>query len=425
MILDGLLQLVGASAEDDADDRSPTSDFWFNPIGYSSAFGGYLAPDLAMRCAAVFACVKIIAETLGSLPCITYRRLDRGKERATDHAMYRLLRYQPNRWQTPIQFFEMLTAHAALRGTGYAEKRYNGAGVLEELVPLHPDYMRVDELEDGRLGFLYTERRSGTVYRYNEDEIFLLPGFSTQGRLGLSVVQYMAQSIGMALSAEEYGARFFQNDATPGGILSHPTHFKDKEARENFRKAWQRAQTGSNRQKTAVLEDGMKFEALGITNVEAQFLESRKFQISDIARVFRMPLVLLGETEKSTSWGTGIEQFMLAFVTHTIRPWCTRWEQGLALDFFVDDAGEPEFFCEFLLDALLRGDIKTRYEAYSKGIQDGHLLRNEAREMENRNPLPGLDEPLTPSNTQRSDQTKPAGDQPTAADSSNEDDSNA
>lgn len=380
-------------------DRSPDSDFWFTPL-FAAAGGRRVSADQALSVSAVFACVRIIAETIGSLPCITYRRLARGKERATDHPMYALLRYHPNERQTALEFFEMMTAHVALRGNGYAEKVYRGP-VLEQLVPLHPDCMRVDRLDNGRLGYLYTNPHTHERVRYLEDEILHVRGLSLDGMMGVSVLTYAARTIASAAAADEYGARFFENDATPGGILKHPAHFADKEKRDAFKRAWQQAQSGTNRGKTAVLEDGMTFEQIGLSNADAQFIESRRWGVEDICRIFRVPLVLVGETTKSTSWGSGVEQFMISFITHTMRPWFVRWEQALQRDFLADDSPDDEYFAEFLAEAMLRGDTTARGAFYKAGIVDGWMTRNEVRERENLNPLPGLDEPLEPLNMVR------------------------
>lgn len=391
-----------------ASGRAPHDDFWFRPLGFGA--GQYVTCDRALQSAAVFACVRVIAETLGSLPLITYRRLERGKKRAPEHPMYRLLRAAPNPRQTSMEFLEMMTAHAALRGNGYARKVYAGP-VLTGMVPLCPDRVQVDELDNGRLGYLYTDAKTHQQYRYLEDEIFHLRGMSLDGKVGMSPIAYQARAIAMGLAADEYGERFFENDATPGGILKHPAHFATKETREAFQKAWQSAQSGQNRGKTAVLEDGMSFEQIGLTNADAQFLESRRFQVEEIARIFRVPLVLIGETTKSTSWGSGVEQFMISFVMHTVRPWCTRWEQALQRDFFDDETVDDEYFAEFLVDAILRGDASARSAFYKGAIQDGWMTRNEVREKENLNPLDGLDEPLEPLNMARASdprETSPA-----------------
>jgi HK97 family phage portal protein len=398
VIFRSLARFMGA--EDDSGDRSPGGDFWFQGLaGPMTSSGVRVSAESAMRSTAVFACVRVIAETIGSLPAILYRRLERGKERAVDHPLYSLLRYRPNPRQTALEFYEMVTGHCALRGNAYAERVYDGSGRLTALVPLHPDRVQVDVLPTGGMRYLYTDA-GGQQFRYDEQDMFHLRGLSSDGHLGLSVIGHAANSIGMALAAEHYGARFFANDATPGGVLTSPGHFKDKEVRQAFADHWQRAQAGRNRGRTAVLEDGMKYESVGVTNTDAQFLESRKFQVADIARVFRVPLVLIGETEKSTSWGTGIEQFMQAFVTHTIRPWCVRWEQALQRDFLTDEERtEDEHFMEFLVEALLRGDTKSRYDAYNSAIDHKWMLPNEARERENMNPVPWGDEPYEAPNT--------------------------
>lgn len=386
---------------EEAGSRDPASDFWFTSLGLKTAAGVRITPQTSMTVAAVFACVRIIAETVGSVPCITYRRLDRGKDRAKDHDLYRLLRQQPNEQQTALEFFEMLTGHAALRGWSYAEKVFKGQR-LEQLIPLHPDHMRCQLMENGRMHYLYRSPATGIEYRYLPEEIFHFRGFSLDPNRPMSVLEAASSAIGTARAADDYAARFFANDASPRGVLTHPEHFADKERRDQFRKQWQAAQSGANRHKTAILEDGMKYEQLGLSNADSQLIESRRYQIADIARFFRVPLVLLGETEKSTSWGSGIEQFMLAFVTHTMRPWFVRWEQRLQADLFSEDkpTGDDEYFAEFLIDALMRGDMKARYEAYSKAINDGWMVRNEARDRENLNPLEGLDEPLQPMNMQ-------------------------
>lgn len=372
------------------------SDFWYQPVGTMTPAGVSVTPESAMRTSAVFSCVRVIAETAGSMPLILYRRLERGKERASTHPIYNLLRYAPNPQQTALEFLEMMTAHCALRGNAFALPVLR-RGVLAELWPLHPDRVQVG-VNNGRVGYVYTDPDTQTAYRYTAGEIFHLRGLSSNGIVGMSPVEMARNSIGLALASEDYGSRFFQNDATPRLLLKHPGHFRDKEGRENFKRAWQTAQSGANRFRTAVLEDGMDVKELGVSNADAQFLETRKYQVADIARIFRVPLVLIGETEKSTSWGTGIEQFMQAFVTHTMRPWFVRWEQAIYRDFLADDAGASEYFAEFLVDALLRGDTATRFAAYKSGIETGWLTRNEARERENMNPLDGLDDPLQPMN---------------------------
>lgn len=389
-----LSALFGASST-----RPPEDDFWYSNVGPMTRAGVRIDGDTAMRISAVFGCVRIISETLGSLPLITYRRLDDGgKERAPKHWAYDLLHHRPNAWQTTIEFIEMMTAHCVLRGNAYAYIDWANGGLVEQLVPLHPDRVRIDDLPNGRMLYRYQNPVTKVEERYVEDEIFHLRGLSLDGRLGLSVIGYQRETMGLTLAAQEYGSRFFANDATPRLVLKHGTHFEDKGARDRFRSAWREQQIGGSG--TAVLEDGMDIKTLGISNEDAQFLETRKYQVADVARIFRVPLVLLQETEKSTSWGTGIEQFMLAAVIHCFRPWAVRWEQAIGRDFLDATGGDDsgEYFAEFLLSGLLRGDQKSRYEAYASGISAGWLVRNEARIFENLNPLPGLWAPLSPLN---------------------------
>lgn len=394
--------------------RSPDSDFWYTPIGIGGARRPVSA-DQALTVSAVFACVRVISETLGSLPCITYRRQARGKERATDHPLYPLLRYAPNDRQTAIEFFEMMTAHCALRGNAYAVKVYRGSR-LEQLVPLHPDYMRVDRLDNGRLGYLYTDPATRQPVRYLEDDILHLRGLSLDGLTGVSVLTYAARTIGSAIAADEYGSRFFENDATPGGILKHPSHFADKEKREAFKRAWQAAQSGTNRGKTAVLEDGMEFVQIGLTNADAQYIESRRWGVEDICRIFRVPLVLVGETTKSTSWGSGVEQFMISFITHTMRPWFVRWEQVIQRDFLADEAPDDEYFVEFLAEAMMRGDTTARSTVYESALQNRWMTPNEVRERENMNPIEGGDELAPPMNAPAPRGTPPSSRAPAEPD---------
>lgn len=373
----------------------PEDDFWWGPVDTATKSGVRVDADSAMRISAVFGCIRIISETLASLPNIVYKRLaDDGKERARDHWAYSLLRYRPNPWQTAVEFYEMMTAHCALRGNAFAEIVWTGAGVVDRLVPLHPDRVKIDYLENGRMRYRYRDPLTGQERPLLQDDVFHLRGLSMDGRVGLSVIGYQRETVGLTMAANDYGARFFMNDATPRIVLTHPDHFKDKPARDRFRASFNENVTGQNRHGTAILEDGIKIEKMGVSNEDAQFLETRRYQVADIARIFRVPLVLLQETEKSTSWGTGIEQFMLAFVIHCIRPWAIRWEQSLQRHFLTDGEGDDpgENFCEFLMDALLRGDLKSRYDAYKIGIDAGFLVPNEARRFENMNPIDGGDE---------------------------------
>lgn len=373
---------------------SPTDDFWYHSVGTSTASGVRITPDTAMRSSAVFACVRVLAESVGSLPLHIYKRTSAGKEIARDHPLYRTLHTAPNRWQTSIEWREMMEGHLALRGNAYARKVRTGRSL--SLIPLHPDVVTV-EVDGDRIRYRVKDT-DGTESVYTDEEIMHIRGLSSDGVMGLSPIELARESIGISLAAEEFGARVFQNDATPPGILTHPGAFKDNDSRANFGKSWAAAQSGRNRGKTAVLENGITYKSVGMTNRDTQWLESRKFQINDIARIFRVPPHMIGDLERATF--SNIEHQSLEFVMHTLRPWLVRWEQAITRDLL----GEGDYYAEFTVDGLLRGDQKSRYEAYASGISAGWLTRNEARALENRNPIDGLDEPLTPLNMAAADE---------------------
>ncbi len=375
----------------------PTDDFWYTPIwsGTPSAAGPRVSTESALRVSAVYACVRVIAESIASLPLLLYGRDGQAKRRVPEHPAYRLMHDAPNPWQTSYEWREQTRAHLLLRGNAYSVKIYDGAGRIEALWPLHPDRVTVvvDERRR-RLGYQY-QRPDGTTETYLPDEILHERGLSLDGVVGLSPIAYARESIGIALAAEEYGARFFANDATPRTVLYHPQHFKTKEAREEFSAAVQRGQTGANRGKTMLLEDGIKLEAIGMTHADAQFLEARKFQIAEVARLYRVPPHMIGDLERATN--NNIEHQSIEFVMHTLRPLLVRGEQRYNQALLSDPERDVLFF-EHLVDGLLRGDFKSRQEGLARAILAGYLTRNEAREIENRNPIEGLDEPLEPMN---------------------------
>lgn len=365
----------------------PTDDFWFSPLGWPSKAGPVVSAETAMRLSTVFACVRILAETAASLPLILYERLERGKQRAPDHPLYDVLHDQPNPWQTSFEWVEMMQAHVALRGNAYSEivpgpRR----GAVEQLVPFHPDRVQPMRLDNGGVRY----QVDGGQRTLEAFQMFHLRGLSTDGLEGLSPIDQAAREpVGIALAAEDYVSRFYANDAQPRGIIEWEGSFKNDDA-DKWKQSWQKAQTGARRHSVAVLEKGMKYHEVGMTNRAAQFIEARKFQKEDIAQIFRVPLHLLQALDRATF--NNVEQLDLDFVTHTMRPWFRRWEQAIGMRLIVED--NDRFFAEFLVDALLRGDTAARYEAYSKAITDGWMTRNEAREKENLNPLDGLDEPL-------------------------------
>ena len=274
-----------------SNDRTAWGDFFFEPVAARSASGIQVSPDRALRLSAVYACVRILSETMASLPLVIYRqRADGGKDRVTDHWLYHLLARRPNRFQNPFEWREMLQGHLAIRGNAFCQIISNLKGEITELMPLHPDHVRMEVMDNG--DFRYRVRmQNGDETVFPRGRIWHLRGLSSDGLMGMSPIELARESLGMALAAQDYGARFFRNDAKPtGGWIEFPGAFKDAEAKRVFRDSYQAAQAGSNRGKVLVLENGMKFHEVGVTNKDAQFLELRKFQITDIARLFRVPL---------------------------------------------------------------------------------------------------------------------------------------
>ncbi|MCM8595182.1 phage portal protein [Accumulibacter sp.] len=377
-----------------AEDRSPGGDFWFEPVPGRTASGLRVSADGALRLAAVYACVRILAETMASLPLVVYRpRSDGGKERVTDHPLYRLLARRPNAWQNAFEWREMLQGHLALRGNAYNRIEANARGEITQLLPIHPDRIQIEWLPNGDYRYRVTDRL-GQQTIVPRSAVWHLRGLSSDGVLGLSPIDLARESLGMALAAQDYGARFFANDAKPtGGWIEFPGSFRDSEAKRVFRESYQAAQSGANRGKVLVLENGMKFHEVGVTNRDAQFLELRKFQITDIARLFRVPPHMIADLDRATF--SNIEQQSLEFVMHTMTPWAERWEASIESDLLLD--GE-DLEVEFDFTNLMRGDAASRSSYYQSGIQNGWLTRNEARIAENLNPLDGLDEPLRPLN---------------------------
>lgn len=361
--------------------------------GKASATGISVTPTTALYSTAVYACVKILAETVASLPLPVYRRLERSKERDPSHPLYTLLHDQPNPEMTSFEFREALMGHLALRGNAYAEIVRDGAGKVVELWPLRPDRMQVKR-ESGKLAYYYAV---GTqTVRIGADRIMHLRGLSDDGIIGYSPVRLAREAIGLALATEEFGARFFGNNSRPGGILVHPNKLTD-EAKKRLKESWEAAQGGlSNAHRVAVLEEGIKWEQIGIAPEDAQYLETRNFQLAEIARFYRIPGVLVGLDDKTSTYASA-EQFFLSFVVHTIRPWLVRWEQAIKRDLFTPSERETHF-AEFLVDGLLRGDIQSRYNAYAVGRQNGWLSANDIRRLENMDEIEGGDIYLVPLN---------------------------
>lgn len=375
-------------SRDKPQDRTAGSTYAFLMGGSTS--GKNVNERSAMQMTAVYACVRILSEAIAGLPLHMYRyRDDGGKEKATEHGLYHLLHDEPNTEMTSFVFRETLMTHLLLWGNAYAQVIRNGKGEVMALYPLMPNRMTVDRAPDGRIVYIYSrdqsEANAGKESQVvlTSDDVLHIPGLGFDGLVGYSPIAMAKNAIGMAIACEEYGARFFANGASPSGVLEHPGTLKDP---KRVRDSWNAAYGGSsNAHKVAVLEEGMKYAPISISPNEAQFLETRKFQIDEIARIFRVPPHMVGDLEKSSF--SNIENMSREFVTYTLSPWMVRWEQSL-LKALLSDEEKKTYFFKFNVDGLLRGSYHERMQGYSVGIQNGFMSPNDVRQLEDLDLIP-------------------------------------
>lgn len=353
--------------------------------GAESAAGVRVTADTAMQVGAVYACVRVLSETVGSLPLGIFQRdANGGKTPANKHPAWKLFRMMPNPEMTPLEFIEMMVAHVALRGNAFAQIVFDNAQRPLELWPLHPDRIQIRRLKTGELTYIY-QPLQGRKRIFDDFEIVHVRGLLSDGIWGMSPILVAREVFGAAIATQAYGARFFANDATPGGVLEHPGKLDDA-AHERLKKSWEDHHQGShNARRPAILEQGMKFTTMGLKPEEAQFLQTRNFHVKDIARIFRVPPHLIQDLERATF--SNVEQQSTDFVVHTIRPWVTRIEQAFNCK-LIRDRDRDKFFFKFNVNALLRGDVKTRALLYRTGRQWGFLSANDIRALEDMNPLP-------------------------------------
>ena len=363
---------------------------------YSFFFGGTTAgkpvnEHTAMQMTAVYSCVRILAETLAGLPLHVYKYNESGgKEKYLKHPLYKLLHEEPNPEMTSFTFRETLMSHLLLWGNAYAQIIRNARGEVIALYPLMPNKMTVDRDKNGRLFYLYqrsvedapTLGKDSLVY-LDPSDVLHIPGLGFDGLVGYSPIAMAKNAIGLAMATEEYGAKFFANGAAPGGVLEHPGTIKDP---QKVKDSWNAAYQGStNSHRVAVLEEGMKYQQIGIPPEQAQFLETRKFQINEIARIFRVPPHMLADLEKSSF--SNIEQQSLEFVKYTLDPWVVRWEQNMYRSLLMESE-KPSVFIKFNVDGLLRGDYVSRMNGYATARQNGWMSANDIRELENLDRIP-------------------------------------
>ncbi len=344
----------------------------------------------AMQMTAVYSCVRILAEAVAGLPLHLYSHTEGGdKEKEPKHPLYFLLHDEPNPEMTSFVFRETLMTHLLLWGNAYAQIIRNGKGEVIALYPLMPNRMTVDRDNKGQIIYTYqmsnddAQTMKGSTVTLKSSDVLHIPGLGFDGLVGYSPIAMAKNSIGLAIATEEYGAKFFANGAAPSGVLEHPGTLKDP---TKVRDSWNSAYQGSsNAHRVAVLEEGLKYTPIGISPEQAQFLETRKFQINEIARIFRVPPHMVGDLEKSSF--SNIEQQSLEFVKYTLDPWVIRWEQAMVRA-LLSPLDKEKYFIKFNVDGLLRGDYQSRMNGYATSRQNGWMSANDIRTLENLDKIP-------------------------------------
>lgn len=349
----------------------------------TSTSGKAVTVNSAIQTSTVYACVRVIAETIAGLPFQMLKATNNEVEKATEHPLYRILHDEPNTEMTSFTWRETFITHLLLYGNSYNQIIRNGRGQVVQLYPLLPDNMTVDRDEKtGKLTYTY-QTTSGERVILRPEQVLHIPGLGFDGVIGYSPIAMCKNAVGLGIAAEEYGSKFFSNGARPAGILSHPNQIKDPAA---LRESWNAAYGGSiNSGKVAVLEEGMQFHPISIPNNEAQFLETRKFQVSEICRIYRVPPHLIGELEHATF--SNIEHQNISFAVHTIAPWLARIEQAINRS-LLSDKEKGKYYAHFNIDGLMRGDYKSRMEGYAIARQNGWMNTNDIRKLENMNLVP-------------------------------------
>lgn len=357
--------------------------FWFG----RSTSNKVVTEQSAMRVAAVYACIRVLCEGVAQLPVHFYRRTEGGgKEKATDHPLYKLLCSEPNPEMTQFTFMETMMAHLLIWGNAYAQIVRNSKKEVIGLYPLMANRMQVYRDDKHQIYYEYTllddEAKAVKKRILKQSDVLHIPCMGFDGLVGYSPLAVAKNAVGISLACEDYGANFFANGGTPCGVLEHPGTIKDvAKVQEN----WKNGFSGSNAHKVAVLEEGMKYTPISITPDEAQFLDTRKFQIDEIARIYRVPPHLIGDLDHSTF--SNIEQQSLEFVTYTLQPWLIRWEQGFMRQLLTEEE-KAQYFVKFSVDGLLRGDYASRMSGYATARQNGWMSSNDIRQMEDLDRIP-------------------------------------
>jgi HK97 family phage portal protein len=384
-LLDRALGHLGASYPAD-------HDFWYGAAPMATASGVGLSPEGAQRVSAFYRGVDLLSTALAMLPLNMYRRLpdEQGADVARQHPVHDLLHRKPNRWQDSFRYRRQAMRHLLFRGNAYSLIVPGARGFADQLWPLSPDTVKPELKSNGEVVY-HVRQKDGQRKTYLQSEIFHLCGPSDDGVEGVGVVSWARDSLGLAIATEGYAARLFSQGSLYGTVVEVPTK-PDDETRAGIRRSMQDATSGlSNAHAALVTWAGMKVERVALTGEESQFIASRKFSIDDIARWLGVPPHMIGSLERSTN--NNIEHQGTEFVTYSLGPWLSLWEQGINDQLIL---APQSYYAEFTRDALVRGDIATRWAAYQIAVSTGTYTRNEVRRLENRKALAGLDEPINP-----------------------------
>ena len=383
------LEVKAATAKD--------SSGWFYDHwngGVATDAGVTISNDTALQISAVFNSIRIIGEDIAKLPLQVFKRLDKGREKSCDNNIWRLFNESPNPEMDAMSFRNTLQGHILGYGNGYAEIVRDGFGLVKALWIIDPAKITPKRRENGTL-YYRVITNGGQVKEVSPEKIFRIPGFGFDGVQGYNVITYARQSLGLARSAELFGAKFFGNGAKASLVFEMPQELSEKSS-DNLIKSINKQVSKENQHGILLAEQGAKFSTLSVSQKDSQYLETRQFSVSDIARWFRMQPHKIGDLSKATF--SNIEHQSQEYVSDTLTPWFVRWEQAIRMQLMTPKQRADNLYAKHNASALLRGDIKSRYEAYTKGIGSGFLTRNEVRELEELNPIDGLDEPLIPLN---------------------------
>lgn len=374
--------------------RGDADDYWYGPYFAPSVTGLNVSAESAMRLSTVFRCVKVLAGSIGKLPLEIFRKLpDGGRAKATNHPLWTVLHDRPNNWMTSIEFRMCMQGHLALRGNAYAQIVAGKRGPVDQLLPIHPDRVKIERSKINSELLYKVSMPSGAPQTLMQEEVFHLRGYSFDGIRGISPIDYQREAIGGGLAAQEFRNRFFANDNTPGGVVEHPGRLSEPSAKHLKESLADKHGGVTNAHSPMILEEGMKWTSVGITNRDAQFLESCNFSVLDVCRIFGVPPHMVAQLDRATY--SNIEQQSLEFIRDAIGEYIALWEQAISRDLII---APDTYFAQFDLDSLLRGDTLSRYQAYHWSLTDGWMNRNEVRAKEGYNREEGLDDFLRQAN---------------------------